>query len=609
MTTMLKHCLAFALIVSACSGSTPASPEGDEGGSGGGEEEQGGSGGKKPGGTGGSGKGGSGTGGSVSTGGTPGSSGGSGPNGSGGKEIGSGGATGDGGSSAGGSGDGGSGAGGIIGDGGSSAGGSGPGAGGTNPGSSATAVVTSRYDNIRTGSTLAEKILTPANVTKDKFGLLFSRLYKGVVYGQPLYLAGVTINGAKHNVVYVATEANIVYAFDADDAAATAPLWQTMLEAPFSLTGGYPSCADMKASGQAGITSTPVIDLEQNKMFVMVKSSGAHRLHALDLTTGKDSGTTGTVMAPMFNSNQHLNRPGLLLMNGTIYAGFGSHCDDNPYKGWVFAFDSKTLAAKGVYVVTPSGIRGAIWQSGMGLYGDSSGVVFCTGNGDVGGMNLSESVVRIKQTGATLTLAEHYTPPNAAALNGADNDLTAGVTGIPGTNLIISGGKEGPIYVLDPALKILQTVRPPAAKDRDGLHSLAAWNGSEGPMVFAWPSGGRLYSWVVANATSGMLTLKSTGGMSLGHPGGTMTVSSNGTMANTGVVWANIPRLGDSWHATAQGSLFAFDAADVSKELWNSDADPKDTLGSYAKFSPPLVANGKVYQATFSGKLMVYGLK
>jgi hypothetical protein len=587
MTSTLRNCLAVALIVSACS-ATPGNSGGDEGGSeAGGTDGEGGTGGKKPGGAGGSGRGGSGAGGSPSTGGKPG--------GTGGDESG-------GGTGAGGSGDGGS-----NGDGGSGPGSGGsPGNGGTS-GSPDTAVLTSRYDNIRTGSTLVEKTLTPANVTAAKFGFLFFKMYKGVVYGQPLFVPGVTINGAKHNVVYVATEANIVYAFDADDSGAGA-LWQTMLEAPFPLTGGYPSCADMKASGQAGITSTPVIDLSQNKIFLMVKSSGAHRLHALDLATGKDSGTTGMVMAPMFNSNQHINRPGLLLMNGIIYAGFGSHCDDKPYKGWIFAFDAKTMEAKGAYSVTPDANpgQGAIWQSGMGLYGDSAGVVACTGNGAIGGRNLSESVVRVKQTGDTLTLAEHYTPDNAAALNSADNDLTAGVTGIPGTNLIISGGKEGPIYVLDPSLAIKQTVKPAASTARDGLHSLAAWNGSAGPMVYAWPAGGRLYAYGVAN---GMLTLKSTGGMMVGHPGGVATVSSNGTMPNTGIVWVNIPRLGDSWHATAQGSLFAFDATDVSKMLWNSDADPKDTLGTYAKFSPPLVVNGKVYQATFSGKLMVYGLK
>jgi len=107
----------------------------------------------------------------------------------------------------------------------------------------------------------------------------------------------------------------------------------------------------------------------------------------------------------------------------------------------------------------------------------------------------------------------------------------------------------------------------------------------------------------------GQLTLKSMGGPTLGHPGGVVTISSNGTMPGTGIVWANVPKLGDSWHGTAIGALYAFDATDVSKQLWNSEADPKDTLGNYAKFSPPLVANGKVYQATFSGKFMVYGPK
>jgi outer membrane protein assembly factor BamB len=155
-------------------------------------------------------------------------------------------------------------------------------------------------------------------------------------------------------------------------------------------------------------------------------------------------------------------------------------------------------------------------------------------------------------------------------------------------------------------MAIKQTVRPPAVKDRDGLHSLTAWNGSAGPMVYAWPSGGQLYAYGVAN---GQLSLKSMVGLKASHPGGTVTISSNGTMPNTGVAWATIARTGDSWHGTAIGTLFAYDAVDVSKELWNSDDDMNDNLESYAKFSPPLVANGKVYVASFSGKIKVYGLK
>jgi outer membrane protein assembly factor BamB len=127
-------------------------------------------------------------------------------------------------------------------------------------------------------------------------------------------------------------------------------------------------------------------------------------------------------------------------------------------------------------------------------------------------------------------------------------------------------------------------------------------------MVYAWPSGGQLYAYSLAN---GQLTLKSTGGMTLGHPGGVVTISSNGTMPGTGIAWAAVPRQGDSWHGTATGTLYAFDATDVSKELWNSDADPNDSLGSYAKFSPPVVVNGKVYITSFSGggALRIYGLK
>src|SRR5205823_5683178 len=144
---------------------------------------------------------------------------------------------------------------------------------------------------------------------------------------------GLTIKGAKHNVVYVATEANLVYAYDADDPSETAaPLWSKQLEAPLPLT--FPSCGDLSASGQAGITSTPAISLEDNKIYVVSKTSGSQKLHALDLTTGDDvAGSPATVGMMGFDSNNHLNRPGLLLMNGVVYIAYGSHCDDSPYHG------------------------------------------------------------------------------------------------------------------------------------------------------------------------------------------------------------------------------------------------------------------------------------
>jgi hypothetical protein len=600
---MLKYCCAFALLVSACgsSGDTggptdnPSTSSGGKGGS----KSSGGSGGGAKGGSGGT---------SIEPGGSGGApAGGSSGDGSGGAPV-----AGAGGSANPGSGGSDPGSPDAAGAGGSAMGGA-TGMGGSTPPppGAGTPVLTGRYDNLRTGSTTAETVLTTTNVTAAKFGLVGTRAYKGVVYGQPLYVPGLMIGGAKKNVVYVATEENMVYAFDADGANG-APLWSKMLdEAPWGFGGAYtPSCADMKAAGKAGITSTPVIDLDQNRIYVMAKGDGGHHLHALDLTTGAESTAAAAVSAPGFNSDRHINRPGLLELNGIIYAGFGSHCDDNPYHGWIFAFDAKTLAAKGSYNVTPDENGGAVWQSGMGLYGDDNGVVFCSGNtkgGSMfGGNNLAQSVVRVKQSGNAVMATAHFTPDDAAGLNSADNDLTAGVTGVPGTGLILSGGKQGPIYVLDGGLALKATVRPPAAKDRDGLHSIAAWAGSAGPMVYSWPSGGRLYAYGVAN---GALSLKSTGGTMLSHPGGVVTISSNGTMPGTGVVWANVPGTGDSWHGTAVGQIIAFDATDVSKQLWSSDDDDAAPPFTYAKFSPPLVANGRVYLATFSGKLNIYGLK
>src|SRR4051812_17171130 len=238
-----------------------------------------------------------------------------------------------------------------------------------------TAISTNLYDNTRSAATPNEKTLNTSNVKAGKFGLLFSRTIEGFVYGHVLYAPAVMINGAKHNVIYVATQANKVYAFDADDANAGDPLWVKQLGAPMPLdimgltlpdgtvftTGTppmpatYPSCQDLKASGKVGITSTPVIDPKTNLLYVVSKSRDAmgdtQTLHAFDLATGNEPTAPATISAMGFMPTFHLNRPGLLLQDGIIYVAFGSHCDDAAqyYHGWIFAYDAKTLTQKGVY--------------------------------------------------------------------------------------------------------------------------------------------------------------------------------------------------------------------------------------------------------------------
>ena len=468
---------------------------------------------------------------------------------------------------------------------------------------SAFSVVTNRYDNARSGSNMSETMLTTSNVNAAKFGLLFSRTINGYVYGQPLYVGGLTIAGAKHNVVYVATEHNVVYAFDADAPTPDAPLWSKTLGTPLTLGGGGydPGCTDMQQK-EVGITSTPVISLADNKIYVVSKTSTDQQLHALDLATGDEAAPSpvsiGKTAMTAFDPQIHLNRLSLLLVNGVIYIGFGSHCDAGSYRGWFYGYDAKTLTLKTVYNSTPSGSKGALWQSGMGPASDGTDIWMTVGNGSTGGDNMGNNVVRLTPAGSGMTITAHY----QSNVSG-DNDLQSGAVLLGTSGQVVGGGKDGAILLLGQSdLSLKQQVQVGGE-----VNSFVYWNGSGGPTLFAWTVGGSLRNYAVG---SGSLTLKSQNTEKKpGHPSAIFTVSSNGTMAGTGIVWANVPQ-GDAWHMAVPGALYAFDAADVSKpSLWNSTLNAADNLGTYAKYSTPIVANGKVYLATFSNKLQVYGLK
>jgi outer membrane protein assembly factor BamB len=462
-------------------------------------------------------------------------------------------------------------------------------------------VLTNRYDNARTGSNPNETILTTSNVDATTFGFKFSAPVTGRIYGQPLYVSNLMVGGASHNVVYVATEHNMVYAFDADDGT---QLWAATLEPPAILGGGdasyNPGCADMGSGAttyEVGITSTPVIDPVAGLMYVVAKTSGQQMIHALSLATGKD-GPTPTAVGPAgFASDIHLNRPGLLLLNGTVYVAFGSHCDNGAYHGWIFGQDAKTLALTVTYNSTPTGTEGAIWQGGVGLSSDGTAIWFSVANGTSGAPNMGMNVVKATVSGSTLT----NTLTHQEVADG-DNDLSAGVVLVG--DQVVSGGKSGNVIFLS-AGDAGQITRPSAGGE---VHNVATWNGgAAGQFIYTWGSGSQLHAWQVSGGT---LVDKGTNTeQTPGHPGGMITISSNGTLAGTGVLWALIPTSGDAWHSTSPGALYAFDASDVTKpSLWNSGLDTT-TFGTYAKFSPPTVANGKVYAATFSNQLNVYGLK
>jgi len=280
------------------------------------------------------------------------------------------------------------------------------------------AVTTYHNDVNRTGVNPSETILKTSNVNVNTFGKLFSRAVDGQIYSQPLYLPNVLVpSQGTHNVVYVVTEHDSVYAFDADNGAGAnaAPLWRVSFLNPAAGVTTVPAsdtgCDQIVP--ELGITSTPVISLADNVIYVVAKTSTNQQLHELDLGTGADVIPASTIgAAPMsFNSDIHLNRPGLLLLNGTVYIGYGSHCDSGGYHGWILGYSATTLQQTAVRCLTPSAIPGpdrradgkaGIWQAGQGLAGDEHGIL--TAGQAEQGIDVPE--IQVPAPGAGLSPAE-----------------------------------------------------------------------------------------------------------------------------------------------------------------------------------------------------------
>src|SRR5437588_3811318 len=301
-----------------------------------------------------------------------------------------------------------------------------------------TSVLTYHYDNARTGSNTQEQLLTPANVNKNLFGSLFSQNVDGAIVGQPLYLANQTIPGkGRHNVIYVATMHDSVYAFDADNntGSNSTPLWHTsflsaeVTTVPISVQG----CGGTTAWTEVGVVSTPVIDPATGTIYVVAKTvegdNFVHRLHALDVTTGLEKFGGPVKIAASFTSagktynfadKQQVNRPGLLLASGNVYIAFGSNGCNNLEQGWVIAYNATTLQPEGAFDDEPGQNFAAIWQKGAGLSADASGNVYAeTGDGSgpvIPGQNLGVSVLKLVQNGNTLSLGDYFTPYNLVLL-------------------------------------------------------------------------------------------------------------------------------------------------------------------------------------------------
>jgi hypothetical protein len=490
------------------------------------------------------------------------------------------------------------------------------------------------YDTSVSGATLTETTLNTTNVGPNTFGLVFTLPVDDRIFAQPLYVPNVVIpNQGTHNVVYVATMSDTLYAFDAD--AGGTPLWSVNLASLFDTTAVlWANFAIPPAvlSGNLGILTTPVIDPSTNVMYVVActleNSTMAYRLHAIDITTGAEPYgpgvlITGSYGGSTFDAPYQTQRMSLVLSGNQVVFGFGAMVTElaGNYVGWVMAYNKQTLQPSGVFATVTTGSRGGgVWQSGRPPVIDSSGYVYLfVGNAYGGGYdgvnNFSESVLKLDPANG-LKLLDWFTPDNWSYLDLHDLDLSSsGPLLIPGTTLLAGGGKTGDLYVLDTANlgKYNANDSQVVQKENIALGGTAAGGIRGGPVYWqrsAAAGGPLLYNWGVGDVLKAYRFSGSTfaanpsaqGSGTQMYPGGILALSANGEQHGSGVLWATTTE-------KHQGELHALDAENVSHELWNSTMNAsRDGFGNIAKFVPPLIANGKVYVATFSNKVAVYGL-
>ena len=501
-----------------------------------------------------------------------------------------------------------------------------------------TDVLTYHNDIARTGQNLTETTLTTSNVTSAKFGKLGFYSVDGLVDAEPLYASSVSVpSNGTHNLLIVPTENDSVYAFDADSGTT---IWQiTMLK-----TGEVAS--DNRGCGQVtpeiGVTSTPVIDRTQGPngaIYVVAMSkdgSGNYhqRLHALDLALGTElfggpvdiqatypgTGDNSNGTNVVFDPKQYKERAALLLLNGVIYTGWASHCDDRPYTGWIIGYSETALAQTSVLNITPNGNEGAIWMAGAGLAADSSGnIYFLDANGDFDATvnslgfpsegDYGNAFMKLSTTGNQLAVADYFEMDSEASENGSDTDLGSGGTivlpdlsdGAGHTlHLAVGAGKDSNLYVVN----------------RDSMGKFSPNNSSiyqelAGALpggVFAMPAyfnntvyygsvGSPMQAFTISNAKLSSSATAQTSN-SFGYPGTTPSVSANG--ASNGIVWAV--------ENTSPAVLHAYNAGTLN-ELYNTNqaGNGRDQFGAGNKFITPMIVNGKVFVGTTNG-VAVFGL-
>ncbi|MGF6443335.1 PQQ-binding-like beta-propeller repeat protein [Paraburkholderia youngii] len=510
---------------------------------------------------------------------------------------------------------------------------------GTSMGGTSTAavqdVLTYHNDIARTGQNLGETTLTPANVTAAKFGKVGFFSVDGKVDAQPLFVASLAIAGGTHNVLYVATENDTVYAFDADTGAT---LWQVR-----TLGSGETPSDDLGCSqivNTIGITSTPVIDRSRGThgtIYVVAMSKDAaggyhHRIHALDLATGAEllNGPTEVAVASYpgtgagntngvlpFTTSLYAERAGLLLLGSTLYTSWTSHCDHGGYTGWIMGYGADTLQQTTVLNVTPNGIGGAIWMSGAGPASDGSSIYLLDANGTFETTMTSSGFPANNDFGNTflklgtsggLSVADYFAMTNLVQESNDDIDLGSGgalvlpdLTDANGVvqHLTLGAGKDSTIYVLNrdsmgkfnPTTdNIYQEIPAQLAGGEFGMP--AYFNGR----VYFGSVGDHLKAFTVTNAKLS-ITPTAQSAMTFAYPGTTPSISANGT--TNGIVWA-----AENGNVAA---LHAFDPVTLN-ELYNSNQmSTRDQFGTGNKFITPMIANGKVYVGTTNG-VAVFGL-
>jgi hypothetical protein len=507
-------------------------------------------------------------------------------------------------------------------------------------------VTTYHYDNARDGLNANETILTPSNVNSAGFGKVGFATTDGKVDAAPLYLSGMIINGQTRNVLYVASEHDSVYAFDADSGA---QLWKTSVLGANESTSDDHGCSQI--TPEIGITSTPVIDRHygaHGAIFVVgmskdTSSSYHQRLHALDLATGAEligspteiqatypgTGSASESGSQIFHAEQYAERAGILLMNGTIYLGWTSHCDQQPYTGWLMAYSEQMLKQTAVLNLTPntsaSGnsfgqAEGSIWMAGAGLAGDASGnIYFLDANGgfdtslDMNGFPLhgdyGNAFMKVSTANGKLVVADYFNSSNTVMESDADQDLgSGGVLLLPDQTdqdgrvhqLAVGAGKDSSIYVVDRndmgkfnsvSNNIYQQLPGALA---NGEWGKPAWfNGT----VYYGGQNDVLKAFSIVHARL-QTTPASQSSTAFPYPGTTPSVSADGTQ--NGIVWAV--------ENSANGVLHAYDAANLGHELYNSNqaANGRDNFADN-KFITPVVIDGKVYVGTPTG-VVIFGL-